>query len=85
MIKKLHFFTVRTSNCSPLADLDDIYANAIWQLPITTRREYCLRLIKRMKFDLKTATCKKKKRQLIEMIESATSEISKLEQPKSKI
>ncbi|ASV29298.1 hypothetical protein CJ263_03155 [Maribacter cobaltidurans] len=67
-----------------MGDVDDIYANAICQLPLTTRREYCQRLIKRIKFELKTASCRQKKQQLKQMIKSATLEISKLE-PKAKI
>ena len=84
MIKKLRFFRVKTANCDQLVDLDEIYANAVCQLPKTTRREYCQRLIKRIKLDLKTVSCRKNKRQLRRIIKSATSEISKLE-PKTKI
>ncbi|ASV28996.1 hypothetical protein [Maribacter cobaltidurans] len=79
MIKKLRLFRVKASSCSPLGDLDDIYACAISQLPIRTRKEYCQRLIKRIKFELKTASCRQKKQQLKKIIESATLEISKLE------
>lgn len=79
MIKKLRFSRLGTSNCSPLGDLDDIYANAICQLPITTKREYCQRLIQKIKFELKTASCRQKKQRLKQMIRSATLEISKLE------
>ncbi len=80
IIKKIHFFRLKSSNCSPLGDLDNIYANAVCQLPNTKRREYCQRLINRVKFDLKTVTCRNKKRQLRQMIKSAALEISKLEQ-----
>ena len=83
MIQKLRLFKFKASNCSPLCDLDDIYASAISQLPVRTRKEYCQRLIKRIKFELKTASCRQKKQQLKNIIESATLEISKLE-PKAK-
>ena len=83
IIKKIHFFKVKTANCSPLGDLDDIYANAVCELPITARREYCQRLIKRIKFELKTASSRQRKQRLKKMIKSATLEISKLE-PKAK-
>jgi|GEM_PF-1210866 len=83
MVKKLGFFRVKTANFNQLGDLDEIYANAVCQLPNTTRREYCQRLIKRIKLDLKTVSRRKKKRQLRQIIKSATSEISKLE-PKTK-
>ncbi|WP_419212633.1 hypothetical protein ACNR9Q_00555 [Maribacter sp. X9] len=83
MIKKLRFFRSKAPSCSPLVELDEIYSKAICQLPITTRREYCQRLIKRIKFELKTASCRQKKNSMKQIIKSATLEISKLE-PKAK-
>lgn len=62
-----------------MGDLDDNYTSAISQLPFTTRKEYCQRLIKRIKFELKTASCGQRKQRMKQISKSANLEISKLE------
>lgn len=77
--KKLSLFKTKNTHCPLLEDLDSLYGNSISQLPIRSRRQYCQRLIERAKFDLCSAHCKERKKQLQQLITSATTEIFTLD------
>lgn len=83
MIKPLRFLFATKPDCPALSELDEVYKEAISQLPDCTKKEYCKRLLSRTEFDLRNIKCDKRIKHLKKLAEAAKKEISNFNSYKS--
>jgi hypothetical protein len=75
--KHLRLFPDAEAKSLPLTELDGLYRQAISQLPVCIRIEYCERLISRTEFQLRQTGCRAEIGELKLILKAAKTEIHK--------
>ncbi len=63
-------------DCPSLSDLDSLYQEAISELPIPAKKEYCERLISRAEYELQHTSCPEEIHKWKLLLRSARKEAS---------